>query len=101
MARQPAKNVNPTQAGNRVDALVPTPVQGLKGALSKMVSPGLTMTASPGGSVATSAQDRRGPDRQQISQRAREIWEANGCPTGQDEENWLEAEKQLRRGQAG
>jgi hypothetical protein len=25
-----------------------------------------------------------------------EIWRAKGCPTGLDEENWREAEEQLR-----
>jgi hypothetical protein len=35
--------------------------------------------------------------RQQIEQRAREIWRQKGCPSGQDEKNWLEAEAQLKR----
>ncbi len=101
MARQAATNVNSAQAGNRVDALVPTPTQGNKGASSKMASPGFSMTALPSGSVANSAQSHRVPDSHQISERARQIWEAKGCPSGQDVENWLEAEKQLRRGKAG
>lgn len=32
----------------------------------------------------------------QIRQRAREIWLDSGRPSGQDEQNWLEAERQLR-----
>jgi hypothetical protein len=32
----------------------------------------------------------------QIAQRAKTIWQARGCPLGQDQQNWLEAEKQLR-----
>jgi hypothetical protein len=35
--------------------------------------------------------------RQQIEERAREIWRKKGCPVGQDEKNWLEAEAQLKR----
>jgi len=34
---------------------------------------------------------------QQIAQRAREIWRQKGCPVGQDEKNWIEAEAQLKR----
>ena len=34
---------------------------------------------------------------QQIEQRAREIWRQKGCPSGQDEKNWHEAEIQLKR----
>jgi hypothetical protein len=32
----------------------------------------------------------------QIAERAKAIWQAKGCPAGQDEQNWLEAERQLR-----
>lgn len=34
---------------------------------------------------------------EQIAERAKEIWQRRGCPTGQDEKNWLEAENQLKR----
>jgi len=33
----------------------------------------------------------------QIAQRAREIWERKGRPQGQDEQNWREAEEELKR----
>lgn len=33
---------------------------------------------------------------ERIAQLAREIWEAKGCPVGQDMQNWQEAEAQLR-----
>jgi hypothetical protein len=29
--------------------------------------------------------------------RARAIWQAKGCKPGQDKENWMEAEMQLKR----
>jgi hypothetical protein len=32
----------------------------------------------------------------QIEERARAIWQKKGCPMGQDEQNWLEAERQLK-----
>jgi len=34
---------------------------------------------------------------QQIEQRAKEIWQKKGCPAGQDEKNWHEAESQLKQ----
>ncbi len=38
------------------------------------------------------------PTHDEIAARARAIWQAKGCPAGKDEENWREAEVQLRRG---
>ncbi len=34
---------------------------------------------------------------QQIAERASAIWKQKGCPAGQDEKNWLEAEAQLKK----
>ena len=34
---------------------------------------------------------------EQIADRARRIWEAKGCQHGQDEQNWLAAEAELRK----
>ncbi len=36
------------------------------------------------------------PTREQIAKRAHELWVKNGCKHGQDEQNWLEAERQLK-----
>jgi hypothetical protein len=33
----------------------------------------------------------------QIEERAKAIWRQKGCPAGQDERNWYEAEAQLKR----
>ncbi len=33
---------------------------------------------------------------EQIAERARALWLASGCRSGRDEQNWLEAEAQLR-----
>jgi hypothetical protein len=35
------------------------------------------------------------PTHDQITERARKLWEDYGCPEGRDEEIWLEAERQL------
>ena len=34
--------------------------------------------------------------QKQIEERAMAIWQKKGCPAGQDEQNWLEAERQLK-----
>jgi hypothetical protein len=36
------------------------------------------------------------PTYEQVAQRAAEIWKKKGCLPGQDEQNWLEAERQLK-----
>jgi hypothetical protein len=36
------------------------------------------------------------PTHEQIAARAREIWQRHGRQPGRDQENWLEAERQLR-----
>jgi len=33
----------------------------------------------------------------QIAERAKSIWQKKGCPSGQDEKIWYEAEAQLKR----
>ena len=37
----------------------------------------------------------RQPTHDEISQRARELWESNGRPADRDQDIWLEAERQL------
>ena len=34
----------------------------------------------------------------QIEERAKAIWRQKGCPVGQDEKNWYEAEDQFKKG---
>ena len=34
--------------------------------------------------------------KQEISARARELWEQNGCPAGRDLEFWLQAESEIK-----
>lgn len=38
------------------------------------------------------------PTHEQIAARAFEIYLRNGCRPGEDEQNWLQAEKELRQG---
>jgi hypothetical protein len=34
---------------------------------------------------------------EQIAERAKSIWTERGCPSNQDEQNWLDAENQLKQ----
>ena len=60
-----------------------------------------TATRSRGKNGGGAATTRRGngnvlPTNQDIATRAYAIWKAKGCPQGQDDANWREAEAQLR-----
>lgn len=55
-------------------------------------------TANPQAAVSTKSKT---PTYEQVAQRAREIWTKKGCLPGQDEQNWLEAERQLKAELAG
>ncbi|MCX5644089.1 MAG: DUF2934 domain-containing protein [Phycisphaerae bacterium] len=55
-----------------------------------------TTTLRPAGCKAPQAVATVKISREQIAQRAHEIWVKNGCKHGQDEQNWLEAERQLK-----
>lgn len=56
-----------------------------------------TATALRSTTVKTSqASGSKVPTYDQIAQRAKEIWTKKGCLPGQDEQNWLEAERQLK-----
>ena len=59
--------------------------------------------AQPAGSVTgpgagTSRGPDGGPSLDQIAQRAYEIYQSRGGTDGQDMEDWLQAERELRRG---
>jgi hypothetical protein len=59
----------------------------------------MTQTPKPAASSTTSSTSAAvascKPTHDQVAQRAKSIWQAKGCPPGQDQQNWLEAEKQL------
>jgi hypothetical protein len=70
--------------------IVPTTTGGFSGAA--VATPPRPATTSAPRPATTSA----APTYEQISQRAQEIWMKKGCLPGQDEQNWLEAERQLK-----
>ena len=47
--------------------------------------------------VATAPRAGPVPTPHEISARAKAIWEASGRKPGRDDQNWLEAERQLRK----
>ena len=60
---------------------------------------GLSVGLFAGRSVATTSihllMKTNTPSHEEITQRAQELWKAQGCPSGRDNEIWLEAERQL------
>ena len=57
---------------------------------------GATTTLRPVGAQTPTTPKTPQPSREQIAKRAHDIWVKNGCKHGQDEQNWLEAERQLK-----
>jgi hypothetical protein len=56
-----------------------------------------TTTLRPvGAQTPTATKTPNQPTREQTAKRAHDIWVKNGCKHGQDEQNWLEAERQLK-----
>ena len=72
--------------------LTAQPAPGVQGARTTMRKKSDGAKASP---AAVAFTPSAGYD--QIAARAYMIWEAKGRPDGQDEQNWREAEDQLRR----
>jgi len=54
-------------------------------------------SAATATAVATAPRPKPAPTRDEISARAKAIWEASGHRPGRDDQNWLEAERQLKR----
>lgn len=50
-----------------------------------------------GGGTTTTASAQMTVTYDQIAIRAEHIWRQKGCPGGQDEQNWHEAERQLKK----
>jgi len=55
-----------------------------------------TTTLRPAGAKAPQTTTPPKITHEQIAKRAHDIWVKNGCKHGQDEQNWLEAERQLK-----
>jgi hypothetical protein len=71
-----------------------------KKAAPKKAATKKTATRKP--AAASAAATRAAPvaaiDRGQVAELAYALWQARGCPDGQDEQIWLEAEQQLLTG---
>lgn len=53
------------------------------------------LTSVPDSSISPAAVPPPAVGRDQIAERAYELWLEQGCPEGRDLDNWLEAERQL------
>jgi len=62
----------------------------------KTMPPNAAETPRVTGKEAGTAPAGKTPTHEQICARARAIWQSKGCPTDQDQQNWREAEAQLR-----
>jgi hypothetical protein len=57
----------------------------------------LAQTKSPGSRVEEAKKQKPAPSQAQIAQMAYEIWISTGKQPGRDQQNWYEAEWQLRQ----
>lgn len=99
MARKSTGTSNPSSApsASRVEqAAASSNYQGI--ARTTAIAP--QSTKSPGKAPGTPKPARAGSlpvlSHEQIAKRAQAIWEKKGRPCGQDEQNWLQAETELR-----
>lgn len=46
---------------------------------------------------ARQAKTPASPTFEQIAERAKRLWQQRGCPSGQDDKNWHDAESQLKQ----
>lgn len=84
----------PKPAGSRAGSSTAVPTSARGG------QPAEARPSAPQVSRARVIEPAGAPSHEQIARRAYEIWMGRGMPDGTDHENWLEAEKQLRSGQA-
>ncbi len=61
-------------------------------------APAPVAAAKPAAKAATKTAVKREPTQEEIGTRAYEIYVSEGCPTGNDLDHWLRAEKELRFG---
>jgi len=80
-----ARNTVPTNSGFRSGTGTATTVRP-----ASPKSQQATVTAKSGAGKSAKI------SHEQVALRAREIWMKRGCLPGQDEQNWLEAERQLK-----
>jgi DUF2934 family protein len=57
----------------------------------------LLQTKSPGSSAGEAKKQKPIPSQAQVAQMAYEIWISTGKQAGRDQQNWFEAEWQLRQ----
>ena len=102
MAKTPTSKTNHRGADSRAEEprTPVTPVSEREAAPKPWSPPPAAQKAAPAAAPARTATavatPGRAPTREEIAERAIAIWKASGCKSGRDEQNWLQAERQLR-----
>ncbi|MDI9431777.1 MAG: DUF2934 domain-containing protein [Sedimentisphaerales bacterium] len=73
-----------------------TATRNTRSGSKKTVEAGVTNSTQTGSTATKSSGPSKALTYEQIAQRAEAIWLQNGCQAGQDEQNWREAEAQLK-----
>jgi|GEM_PF-473668 len=98
MARRESRKTTDTGARRgqsaRREAAPTEPARGEAAVRAETTREAQHAESHEGGGTATAT---LGLTHEQIAERARQIWEQRGRPGGEDERNWREAERQLKR----
>jgi len=101
MAKTNKKTGNNTVTKKTTSFYEPVTMTNNPGTENNMPSNGSQATTGTGilnrPAVAGKPHTNPVPTHKQIEDMAKEIWRRKGCPSGQDEKNWLEAEAQLKK----
>ena len=101
MAKANKKTGNNNIAKKTTTNYEPVPMTDIPGKTSSMPSrssqttTGVGTLNKPAGAGKSNLNNV--PTHKQIEDRAKEIWHRKGCQSGQDEQNWMEAEAQLKK----
>lgn len=95
MAKKSTNGSTPSRSSARKPAAKATTPASAAPVAAK---PAMAPTTSSAAPRVMQQAPRIEPTHDQISRRAYEVWIRKGCPTGQDIENWQQAERELRQG---
>ena len=59
---------------------------------------GKVQTKIEAGRPKAAARPSSAVPREKIAERAYQIWQESGCPSGQDQDHWFQAERELSSG---
>jgi hypothetical protein len=101
MAKTNKKTGNNAETKKTASTYEPVPMTNIPRTASPMPSSSQQSSTGTGTlnrpSEAVKSKAPVPPTHKQIEDRAGEIWHRKGCPIGQDEQNWLDAEAELKK----